>query len=266
MTTFRALLSRAYPLHAIDQALSRLTHRFRYHWLARSNAIELYPTTREERLLTDLRAIDLLRRVETNHDWVPALLPAGGAADHKFLYILARALVEFRFESILEFGSGETTRLLDAFAGETGSRVTTIEHDAFWADRLRGRGLANTHEIFQCPLATVHGATVGPHSWYELGEAASALPSGCELYLVDGPPGTRTYSRVGFVEFFLAHRGEEWLVLWDDVDRLGDLQSFALLLRELRRANVDFEHHLFVSSRTLGAVFTRRYRAVRYYL
>lgn len=266
MTTFRALLSRAYPLHAIDQALSRLTHRCRYHWVARSNAIEWYPKTREERLLTDVQSIDLLRRVETSHDWIPALQPAGGAADHKFLYILARALVEFRFESTLEFGAGETTRLLDAFAGETGNRVTTIEHDPFWSERLRGRGLADNHQIVQCPLVTLRSETVGPHSWYELADAASVLPSNCDMYLVDGPPGTSRYSRVGFVDFFLAHRGEEWLVLWDDVDRLGDLQSFARLLRELRRAKVDCGHCLFVSTRTLGAIFTGRYQAVRYYL
>jgi hypothetical protein len=148
----RGWFGRLYPLHVVSQAASRMAQRTRYHWIARRHTIEWYPSTTEERLLMDVRAIDLLRRIEREHDWMPSLRPAAGSADHKLLYVLARALGELGCKSVLELGAGETTRLLDAFAAATGVQVTTIEHDAFWSERVRAQGLAEGHEIFDCPL------------------------------------------------------------------------------------------------------------------
>lgn len=50
------------------------------------------------------------------------------------------------------------------------------------------------------------------------------------------------------------------------MERVGDLESFAALLHQLRAAGVDFGHRLIVSRRTLGVAFSPKFEAVGYYL
>ena len=120
----RRSLAKLYPLHWLNRKWVGVRDRWRYHWLARRDGIELYAETSDERLLKDIKAMDLLRRVRVEHEWIPeSLLPAGGAADHKFLYVLGRALGQFGFQSVLELGAGETTKLLGAYARHTGAHV-----------------------------------------------------------------------------------------------------------------------------------------------
>ena len=265
--TLRRWLRKLYPLHWLNRTSTIALERCQYLWLARHHGIDFYPETPLARLSKDMCAVDLLRRLQVEHPWIPAsLFPGAGSADHKLLYVLGRALAEFRFRSILELGAGETTKILDAFARQTGHRVTTLEHDADWVQRVRNRGLADTHMLLHCPLVTYEDKLAGLYRWYDLTKVSSALNDRFDLFVVDGPVGTRYFSRFGFARFFPTRRGDDWLLLWDDLDRVGDLQSFAALVDELRSARSEFGHRLIVSGRTLGAVFTPAFEAVRYYL
>ena len=262
----RRSLAKLYPLHWLNRKWVGVRDRWRYHWLARRDGIELYAETSDERLLKDIKAMDLLRRVRVEHEWIPeSLLPAGGAADHKFLYVLGRALGQFGFQSVLELGAGETTKLLGAYARHTGAHVVTLEHNKDWVERVRQQGLAETHTVVHCPLEARDDSNIGSYSWYALDAAAAAREKPFELLVVDGPEGTARWSRVGFAKAFSPLHADEWLVLWDDVERIGDFESFALLVRQLRGAGADFGHRLFVSGRTLGALFTPRFEAVKYF-
>jgi len=264
----RRWLRTLYPLHWLNQSCTTALKRCRYFWLARQRGIDYYSEPELDRLYRDVCAIDLLQRVQVAYPWIPtSLFPGGGAADHKFLYVLGRALGEFRFRSILECGAGETTRLLDAFARHSGHRVTTLEHDGDWVQRVLGtRGLADTHSMLHCPLVTYEDNLVGRYVWYDTTRLASQLAERFDLFVIDGPAGTRRFSRFGITRVFPTRAAAEWLLLWDDVDRVGDLESFAVLLRQLRAAGVDFGHRLIVSRRTLGVAFSSRFEAVRYYL
>lgn len=261
----RGILSSLYPLHWLNRRRIRFRDRCRYFWLARRNGIELYPETPSNALLNDIKAIDLLHRLRVNHEWIPeSLLPSGGAADHKFLYILGRALAQFRFRNILELGAGETTKLLSAYARHTGARVVTLEHDAAWIERAR-EGLGSTHTMIHCPLVESTDVSVGRYLWYDVDAAAVAGENSFDLLIIDGPAGVARWSRVGFVKAFPTLRASDWLVLWDDIERIGDFESFALLVRELRNDDGSFGQRLFVSQRTLGALFTPRFDSVRYF-
>jgi len=226
-----------------------------------------YPEPELDKVYKGVCAIDLLKRVQIEHPWIPtALFPGGGATDHKLLYVLGRALGEFRFHSILECGAGETTKLLDAFARHSGHRVTTLEHDRDWVQRACARGLADTHSVLHCPLVPYEDSLVGSYIWYDTAQASSQLADRFDLFVVDGPGGTRRFSRFGITRFFPTRAADDWLLLWDDMERVGDLESFAALLRQLRAAGVDFGHRLIVSRRTLGVAFSPKFEAVGYYL
>jgi hypothetical protein len=261
-------MRKLYPLHVVKQSVSKAFERSRYFRVARHYGIDYYPETEMSRLYRDVCAVDLLRRVQADAPWLPSgLFPGGGgAADHKLLYVLSRALGEFRFRSILECGAGETTKLLDAFAKESGHQVTTLEHDDNWATRAGQNGLAATHSVLHCPLVSYEDSFVGRYLWYDTERAAAKMPECWDLFVVDGPTGTRRFSRFGISRIFPARADSDWLLLWDDLDRTGDLESFGLLMSRLRSSGASFGHRLILSRRTLGIAFTPRFSQVSYYL
>jgi len=262
----KSWLRKVYPLHWLKQRAESAVDQCRYFWLARHHRIAYYPESKLSKLYRDICAIDLLKCIQAEHSWVPnSLFSGGGAADHKFMYVLARALAEFRFRSILECGAGETTVLLDAFARHSGHLVTTLEHDEGWARRIRARTRADTHSVLHCPLVARDEPRVGSYLWYDLSRETSKLPDRFDLFIVDGPPGTSRFSRFGIIRFLLERASDDWLLLWDDVERIGDFESFVALVSKLRSAQVDFGHRLLVSQKTLGILFTPRFESVSQY-
>lgn len=212
--TPRRWLRKLYPLHWLNQRCTTALTRCQYLCLARHHGIDYYPQPELDRLYKDVCAIDLLKRVQIEHPWIPtSLFPGGGAADHKLLYVLGRALGEFRFRSILECGAGETTKLLDAFARHSGHRVTTLEHDRDWVQRACTRGLADTHSVLHCPLVPYDDRLVGSYMWYDTAQASSQFGDRFDLFVVDGPGGTRRFSRFGITKFFPTRAADDWLLL-----------------------------------------------------
>jgi len=81
--------------------------------------------------------------------------------------------------TIWEFGSGEgSTRL-----GNLGYRVTSVEHDLNFALVDRGP----TVKVIHAPLEP---ATDGKVPWYEPKIVEAGAPKGCDLVVLDGPPGS----------------------------------------------------------------------------
>lgn len=260
----RELLSRFYPIQRGYQLLREHRDRWHYQWLCRRHGVVVHPE-RASKLARDIVAVDLLRKATEQHEWVPRdLYPAaGGAADHKLLYILIRALAEHSFNNVLELGAGETTRVLDAYAAHTGASVTTVEHDARWVELLSREGVAPTHTMMPAPLISLQDARAGGYQGYELRDRLDA-DARFDLIVVDGPPGSARWSRYGAVELVGKHHAREFVALWDDVDRVGELQSFGASLSALKAADVDVDHHMFVSERTLGAMFTAGFSGIRH--
>jgi hypothetical protein len=113
-------------------------------------------------------SIDLLARVQAAHPWLRVeLYPSGGSADYLLLYILSRALVEFRFSRCLEFGSGQTTRLLAQYGQETGASTVTIEHDEFWYETIKSRANRQSHQLIHARLVEYTDALFGKVLWYD---------------------------------------------------------------------------------------------------
>jgi hypothetical protein len=211
----------------------------------------------------ELAYIDVLRQLTAHHTWLrfPSF-PVGGAASHTFLAILARALIECRFRSVLELGAGETSRVLSAWATETGARVWTIESDIGWVEECQRRASTANHEIVYAPLREDESG----HIWYDFAKIRSHLGQDrAELIIVDGPIGTPSWSRAGIIGRFSEVRADDWVVLWDDLHREGDLQSFAGFVRHLREQRIPHDVACCQASRTLGLVFSPKYSRLKYY-
>lgn len=194
----------------------------------------------------EVRARDLLSRAERHCPWVKHTpFPAGGAAGPLLLYLLIRALDELPIGRALDIGAGETTRLLR----DKGVDTITLEHDPAWATRLG---------VPQTPLTTID-APDGTTDWYD-----SKIVPGFNLIVVDGPVGCDRWSRYGIVKHVPEWCLSDWALLWDDLDRPGDLESFGALIEKLRSVGAEHDHVLLQGDRTVGLVYSPAFAALRH--
>jgi predicted O-methyltransferase YrrM len=146
------------------------------------------------------------------------LFPAKRAGNHSLLYLVCRIIDAFGPASVLELGAGETTKLLAAFARGGRTRALTLESDPDWA--RRGGRAAGT-DVAATPLVdrTVRGHAARA---YDPGATADRR---FDMVIVDGPAGARRRSRWGALEVLDRHLNGEFVVVFDDVHRRGEVDT-----------------------------------------
>lgn len=214
---------------------------------------------------SEARARDLLARAEKAVSWAPVpLYPAGGAAGPLLLYLLIRILSELPVKRVMELGAGQSTSLFDAWAETKNGALTTFEQDEAWARNARSRLRSKQSQVLYLPLvdtATSRGAV----KWYA-SPTPDVLPkAGFDLLLVDGPVGSTYLSRFGVVTMVPDALAAQWIIVWDDLDRPSDLESFALVVDKLQAAGAACDHVLFDGDRTVGIVYTSAFSSARYF-
>ena len=214
-------------------------------------------------MANELAFADVLQQMRSAYSWLPEpLYTVGGAASHGLIYVLTRALIEHQFQRVLELGVGETTKVLSAYSRERQARILSLEDNEAWASELRERCGSALHRIEHAPLTPAPGGA----SWYDPRVWEAKVPTGgFDLILVDGPIGTQQLSRVGIVDFFSTIAAPEWLVIWDDLDRLPDLQSFVAFTNKLRAAKVNFRLAFCSGTKVVGLACTPRFASVEHY-
>jgi len=150
--------------------------------------------------------------------------PTGGAANYSLLYLIVRAYCELPVTSILEVGAGQSTRLLDALNRRfRKATIVTLEHDVAWADLL---AKSVEHRVIHAPLVCqdISRRQVMFHDLKVLSRAERF-----DMILVDGPIGTRRYSRLGLLRIMELHMQQDnFLAIMDDAERPGEMQTLVL--------------------------------------
>jgi len=164
--------------------------------------------------------------------------PVRGAANHGLLYLIARCFMETEVRSVIEFGVGQTSILIDQLSRVAGHevRVASIEHDEDWATRIADKV---SHEITVAPLVNYQ---VAPQvAFYD----PTLIPNGpFEMMIVDGPVASSKewrFARTGFCQICAERLAEDFVIVIDDAERLGERmlvsQTRNLLTKQGRKFN-----------------------------
>lgn len=156
------------------------------------------------------------------------LYPLRSAAGYSYLYLLIRLVEDLPVTRVLELGCGQSTLLLDRLGNRSGPlECVALEHDQAWLDRIRPRV---STRLVHAPL--VDREVLGHVTrTYETG--ALADEGAFDVLLVDGPRGSRRRSRWGCLELMETHLGEDFLIIIDDAERRGELETIGRALKLL---------------------------------
>lgn len=183
--------------------------------------------------------------------------PIGAAASYGLLYLPMRILQENAIDSIVEFGSGESTRLIDAIKRPRTYHVC-YEDNPSWHGSVGTRLGSCDYRLRALRDRTVEGRAC---SWYDAVE-----PVDFDLMLVDGPSGVEHFSRLGCWETISSNSKRDFVVVFDDFVRQGERETLALVTRELAARGLGIHVQYLESGNVPAVVCCGRYAHVRFYV
>lgn len=183
----------------------------------------------------------------------------GSAANYSYLYLLLRACTELPVRRLLEIGSGQSTLLLDALADRAGFDVVSLEHETGWADRIAEQ--CKHVRVLEAPLAKlrIRGRVEPVHTPKTL-ESCSF-----NVLLVDGPQKSKRYSRWGALHWLEQLDRRDFLIVFDDAERRGELDTIAEALRYLDEHNIAYTATRIRSTKTQFLIAAGRMQPAIYF-
>lgn len=190
--------------------------------------------------------------------------PVGGAANHSFLYFIARAMNEFEFHNILELGAGQSSIVIDRMknALARNCNVRTVEHDAFWAGHIRERV---NHDVINVPLRPLaaHDREI---EYYDID--ANKIGRDVDFFIVDGPPAHNVairYARLGAFDLIKPSLAKDFVIVVDDRERAGEEALTNMLHAHFRERGIEYAASTIKGAKSQAVFASGRFRSAAYF-
>jgi len=186
---------------------------------------------------------------------------AGGwAMDNAALYTLFRILNDIKPRNILEFGLGQSSKLIHQYVSYFNDyNAITVEHDEEWikffTNGLPGEIRLN---ISKHELISINYNGFETQSYKNLKSITSNRQY--DLIIVDGPFGSEHYSRSQIIDLVPNGLTNTFCIFMDDSDRKGEnetVQEICKILNEnkikycIRKYDGEKNHHTIICSENL---------------
>lgn len=148
------------------------------------------------------------------------------AGNYSFFYVLNRILFDFKPKNIVEFGLGESSKLISTYVDRfiPNSNHLIVEHDQSWIDFFNNRFiLSKNSSILNLDLQTnfINGFKVTSYTPLPFCERPNF-----DLYVIDGPFGSDRFSRYDIISIVINfNHDSEFIILFDDTERRGELDT-----------------------------------------
>lgn len=171
--------------------------------------------------------------------------PGGWAIDYAVLYTLYRILNDINPKSILEFGLGQSSKMIHQYAAYfKDTSALTIEHDEKWVNFFK-RSLTEAYpiNIELCTLETIKYKGYETLSYKDLENILQGKRY--DLVIVDAPFGAPHYSRSQVINLVPHFLGKDFCIIIDDYNRSGEKETFTELCKTLSANNIAYHSAVY---------------------
>lgn len=183
------------------------------------------------------------------------------AGNYTFFYILNRVLSDCKPKSIIELGLGESSKFISVFLDNylQQTRHLVIEQNAIWYENFTQNFRLSKHtevKISHVVSKKVNGVeTMG----YE--NIRETIQGKFDLYVIDGPIGSKHYSRYDIVELAKAFtEDDDFIIIMDDYNRLGEQETVSDLLLVFKENNISVHTAVYKGSKSVMVIATDKYK------
>lgn len=182
------------------------------------------------------------------------------AGNYSFFYILNRILFDYDINKILEFGLGESSKFISTYIDNYDKECEhlIIEQDENWKEVFLSKfSLSNQCEVQVLDMIEKEVYGYITNSYKNLDKVTSKY----DLYIVDGPFGSKRYSRNDIIT--LAQKfdlNDEFIILIDDHQRQGERDTSAELLKMLKAKKIPIFKNTFRGNKEVLLIATKKYK------
>lgn len=175
------------------------------------------------------------------------LSPGVAAVDYCFFYSLYKVLNSIKPKSILEFGLGQSSKMVHQYANYYHCSAITVEHDPTWVDFFQeGKdGEYNVSiQLLELENKIYKEAKVLTYkNCYETFKESSF-----DLIVVDGPFGNSpdtVYSRPQILDLAKSCLQKDFVIMIDDYDRQGERNTVKELFDYFDSQNINYVYSVY---------------------
>jgi len=189
------------------------------------------------------------------------LSPGRWAANYSFLYILLRILTDYKPKSIVEFGLGETSKLISAFIENEIPESThlIIEQSQEWLNEFNSRNSLCRNSTVQLLELDTKEIKSYPVKTYKNLQIQITKPF--DLYVIDGPHGSEHYSRYDI--YNLAENlqiSDEFIIILDDYNRPGEQETAEEIIKLLKGKGLTIFSGVYSGNKSQMVIATSKYK------
>ena len=170
-------------------------------------------------------------------------------------------LNEYKLASILELGLGESTKFIATY-GQHYIKLknhTVVEHDNEWISIFQQNfQITSFTRILQLNLEEKQINSFKSTSYLGL---EKEITEKYDLYIIDGPFGSDRFSRHTIVDLAMNFNPEdEFIILMDDCDRKGEMDTVNDLIKLLNKKNIKFYTRKYIGLKDQLLIVTEKYK------
>lgn len=214
-------------------------------------------------LLKDLEWANIYRDSIRGKDWLEKLpLNVGRAAvNYNFFYVLNRILSDFKPNRILEFGLGESSKFISSYIlnEKFCKEHIIVEQNPEWKNSFTQRWkLSDKSDILIFPVCEKR---INDNLSIVFNDLKVKDIEKFDLYVIDGPLGSKHYSRYDIVEIAEKFNNKaEFIIMIDDSHRDGEQETIEILSETLKNKGILFNKGIYSGSKSLMIIATEKYK------
>jgi hypothetical protein len=197
---------------------------------------------RQEKMIKEVYNANIFHSTINNSPWLKdkSFSPGRWAVDYSCLYVMYRLLNDMRPQNIVEFGVGQSTRMLQQYAKFHNSQIVSFESDPEWVYFLKNS--VNTLDDSLISLVELEKIIYNDHEALRFKSGFIVRIEGkVDFIFLDGPKGSKRYSRSQILDIIPNKINESnFCFLIDDSQRIGEKDTINEIFNVLKRNNIDY--------------------------
>lgn len=193
---------------------------------------------------------NLFRDTIQDSEWLvyKSFSPGGWAVDYGVLYTLYRVLNDMKPKNIIEFGLGQSSKLLHQYGAYYNTNTITCEHSSEWVVFF-GAEVNGKYPINIKLLELEHRNYKGFETLVYKDLIDVCKGEKYDLIVADGPYGSGHYSRSQLIDLVQNNLAERFCIILDDYERGGEQETISEVRKVLEAKQIPYSYIVYNASK-----------------